>query len=233
MRKYAILLPYKHTEDNGLELKHAIRSWEKNLLNWSGELYLYGDKEAWFNTKIKRTDVVQKDHSECCNNGLQKCYYNEYLKYVKAFNDKKLPDEVIIMNDDFYVNKPMAFTHNLYKRDLLRNSMAVHARCKNKTGLFLKAKGETYYNFELHVPMIVNKKNMAKALELKRDEAKRTPVLLQRSLYANLYTKIYEAREYIDQKTYGEELSNDTWISTNVYTPELAKRFNRKSSYEK
>lgn len=234
MRKYAILLPYKHTEDNGLELKHAIRSWEKNFKVWDGTLFIVGDKEEWFGDKIIHIPYEHGSHEDCCNNGVSICYANVYRKLSKALADKRIPEHLFLMNDDFFINKPVTNFENMIGDRLRRQEGGnMHLRSKTKTGNYLRAKGYTDYSFELHIPLLVKVSDYIKATQLVEHDITNPPILMGRSLYGNIYLKPKLLKRWIDQKTYDETLSDDTYVSTNYYINELAKRFDKPSTYER
>ncbi len=229
--KYPAVYVYKHTKNNGAELRHSLRSL-KNLLNHNGEVIIVGDREDWFSDKITHIKAGYKDHSQCCLNRQIKCYYGEFYNWNTATKSKLVPDWFILMNDDFFITRPAKIENMTHKNPLTKKGVGMHRKCWNKTANWLKANDYTYENFEIHTPMIVNKKKLRKVHDLLLEE-RTPPVLLHRSMYGNMFMNAKTLRKWRDQKTYNNNpLSKDVFISVDHWNDELALLFNEGSIYE-
>lgn len=104
-----------------------------------------------------------------------------------------ISDDFMFFNDDFYIMQPMKELPARYwstldeKIELMRKIYG----STRWSGLLeiasdaLKTRGYTNYNFELHVPMVFNKKKLEKVIQ------KFPGIPCKRSLYGNYY-KLYE-----------------------------------------
>lgn len=227
--KYPAVYIYKETEDDGEELRYSIRSL-KNIEEWNGKVVVIGDKPSWLSKKAIHIPVKHTNHEVCCQNGNMTCYYNAELKWRKI-DDPRIPDNFIAMNDDFFCTTPSSLGL-MYSGQLTGYPDNTHGQSKNKTRNWLSANGHNTFNYEIHVPMIINKQKRLEVSEIIKDEITTGPVLFWRSIYGNLFHKPYEGRNYIDQKSRDGVLSRDPWISTSFFTPELARVFPERSQFE-
>lgn len=117
---------------------------------------------------------------------------------IKVCQDERVSANFIYMNDDFFILEPIKTKDlNLYNGTIqsVYNKLAQrHSTPTNymvgmlETQEFLKGLGiENPLSYELHTPIVFNKKKLLKALE--REDIKHIDVLHYRSLYGNLYLK--------------------------------------------
>lgn len=212
--KLAAVYIYKRTSDRGQELKYSLRSLE-NVTNWNGEVYICGDKEQWFSKKIIHIDKFTRSAVK----------YQDVMNKLKAITqDKRVPDDFLFFNDDFFVMRPTEVVP-LYDGRLEHFSGAsVWRKSKSKTRDYLIEHGiKNPYNYEVHAPIPINKQNLLEILDFETG-------LSFRSIYGNTY-KI-GGKQYKDRKTLTRKLLRGEILSTRLYTNELHHRFPQPSEFE-
>lgn len=153
-----ILLPYKHNGSN--ELDYAIASLEMNL---GGDVWVLEDLLS----NNPYVDVVLK---------------------VKRWLESNSCDGFILTNDDIFIMKPTYLTTNFY-----RGTLAAHIESRPANDLYKRTLTNTFnylkqlgihepLSYELHVPMLMDKKGFLESAELIQE----TNPMLIRSLYGNL-----------------------------------------------
>lgn len=155
-----------------------------------------------------------------------------------------ISEDFIFFNDDFYVMQPMEALPARYwgtleeKAALIQRMYNVSTRWSNLLNIAsdaLKGAGCTTYNFELHVPMVFNRKKLEKVI-------KRFPgIPCKRSLYGNFY-KLYEnGLEKPDGKIHRLDIdvfnmdilsSDDRSFREGAIGREIRKKFPNPSKYE-
>lgn len=95
MPKYPVLIPFKQTSDNGLELRYTLRAL-KNIKQWNGEVILCGDKPDWVQnvTHVK----ARPSHNR---------YIDAELKIRAGL--EVAPETFIFMNDDIMCSPHLCF----------------------------------------------------------------------------------------------------------------------------
>ncbi|NCU40990.1 glycosyltransferase family 2 protein, partial [Candidatus Saccharibacteria bacterium] len=217
LNKYPVLYVYKHTDDNGKELRYSIRSL-KNLKNWNGEIFVTGDSERWFK------DITYIKAKARNSNP----YMDAEAKILTALNDPRLPDDFILMNDDIYITKPLDITY-LHQNELERTGGGYHNNQKEVTKKWLLDNGYTALNYDLHTPMLMNKQKRLHVNSLIRNTMAGVS-LKPRSVYGNVFN--VGGEYYQDAKTKTAELPKAPIISTQFYTAELQELFPETSKYE-
>lgn len=212
--KYPILVVYKHTTDNGAELKHALRTF-KNISNWNGQLFVAGDAEDWF------TGIIHIPIEHLANS-----YLDQEVAIMAAIADERLSDDFILTNDDIYITKLLDITY-LHQGELPDSGVGYHKRQKAATRAYLKQQGMTTIDYELHTPMIFNKDKYKAIHDIVVNEMPLKP----RSLYGNIYQVGGEF--YEDKKTRTSQLPSGSIISTLRYTQELENKWPEPSRFEK
>lgn len=212
--KHPAVYVYKRTSDKGQELRYSIRSLQ-NIRNWNGEVFIVGDTEDWFSkhiTVLEATKVADK-------------YQDRNYKLLAAIGYKRIAQDFIYMNDDFYCVIPSEVTP-LYGGQLEDYTGTNEwATSKSNTKAYLESRGWTVRDYELHTPMLFNKQKLSDTLLNHPDG------LQIRSLYGNIYQiggKKYEDCKYPDNK-----LAKRKFISTRQFNPELEELFPSKSRFEK
>jgi hypothetical protein len=164
-------LVYFCRDGDNEELRYSIRSAVKNLK--FDKLWVVGGKPSWYTGPY--IEVSQKGRK----------YQNVQDNAHKIFHSPEISDPFIIMNDDFYIVKPVDDVVNfnggkLLDRAILYDSLAPMSRYTQKlfdTHSFLLKSGiQDPLDFELHVPIVINKLGFKKAFNNKH---------LWRSLYGN------------------------------------------------
>lgn len=214
---FDVVIPYIHTQDCGMELRYSLRSL-KNITNFSGKVWVIGDRELWFSPKINYINVPMIKH---------KPYYDQVNKMLSIINE--LPSDFIASQDDLYITSPTEII--AYKRgELTGIGDGYHNRTKRYTAEVLSELGyENLLDFECHTPMLVNKHKFEQTLNMIADHP-RKELLQWRSLYGNMHD-LYGI-PFEDAKTKTSHLKDGYIISTNFYTTELDKLFPEKSEFE-
>lgn len=220
MAKYPVVIPYLKTPDKGSELKYALRSL-KNLTEFNGKVFIVGMQEAWFNN-ITVIPCKKRSYSP---------YEDSNNKMLAVIGDERIPDNFILMNDDFYITSKTTLKP-LHKGELPKDGKGYHMKSKVATRRFLEAQGiKNPLDYSVHAPMLMNKRKRLEVHHLIRSSFRGT-ALLARSVYGNLFIDPSEAEYYEDQKTKTPNLKSGVYISTAYYTDELKKLFPKPSKYE-
>ena len=178
-----------------------------------------------------------------------------FSRYVNTMNslgtvcrNKELSEKFILMNDDFFILKPITdpeqelnlcggTIESCVKKIRERNGVETfYSMSMHQTDVYLKDIGiKTPLSYELHIPMVLEKTKLLKLFSLPYLTNSVLPH--KRSLYGNLYLR--ESTEIEDVKVYGNYVPppNDKFLSTEDNTwsqvkPQLEKLFPNKSIYE-
>lgn len=179
--------------------------------------------------------------------------YQPNSKYQNTTNnlklickDPRLSEDFILMNDDFFILKPVVEEDLNLCRGTIREVLKEY---KNKygtndyilgmeqTGIFLNDLGIIKpLSYELHIPMVMNKKNVLNMFSLPFINSLK--VIHKRTLYGNLFytnSKIIKDVKVLDansQVKYDSFLScsDSGWLFIKNY---LSNLFPNKSIYEK
>lgn len=175
---------YVYKKTNSEELKYSIRSVAKN---WPHRrIWIVGDKPDWVNDNV--------------------CYLRAYSNYNGRYRDvnnkirlacknREISDPFWLFNDDFFILKPVDVEN--YKPtwygSLEDKKQVLRDRFKTlKTWTYLEGftyaekalkmnKCESCKNFENHVPLLVDKKQMANVVKTFPS------AVCRRSIYMNIY----------------------------------------------
>jgi len=181
-----VVLPYtndSHWQDN--ELRYCLRSLEKNFLNL-GEVYIIGSKPTW---------VRNVTHIRASDNYLDNKGGNIISKLLLACFNPAISDDFLFVSDDQYLLVPMRAQdiQPYYVYDMtglpLRKGNKFWMQCLRNTRKTLKVEGLTLYNYEPHVPMVINKKKFIQVMKKYDWENILYPTL---SLYFNNVLKTHE-----------------------------------------
>jgi hypothetical protein len=155
------------------ELRYSIRSVVKNLPH--ANIWLIGSKPDWYDGNFVAIENIGDKYDNIDN-----CLLT--IPKISAISD-----DFISVHDDFFVIKPVDFLINFHG-GMLEDRINVHQKASpvskytkllKKTNEILKLAGiRIPLDFDIHVPMIMNKKKLS--------ELRRGPVLL-RSMYGNLF----------------------------------------------
>lgn len=108
-----------------------------------------------------------------------------HAMFKMAAENKEISDNFILMNDDFFIMKPMEKIEPIH-RGLLEDHVKVlgtgqYRRMLEGIDAELKKRGETSYSYELHTPFVYNKKKLLKLLNDNPD------LRCTRTMYGNIY----------------------------------------------
>jgi hypothetical protein len=175
-------------EGQNEELKYSIRSVIESFPD--AKIWVVGGKPDWY---IGNYIEVHQVHTK---------YKNAYENLNKICNSDEISNDFILMNDDFYIVKKINEIKNYHGGSLLSkinlyekiNGNSNYTRKLAATYKKLKTLNiENPLDFELHVPMIMNKDKLKQVLKYKDQ-------FLWRSMYGNIF-KI-EGEEMQDVKVY-------------------------------
>lgn len=176
-------------------------------------------------------------------------YQNTINNLQLICKNESLSDDFILMNDDFFIIKPIQSTEEL---NLCRGTVdsvlkiyiqrykddsAPYLVGMNQTKIFLQDMGiSNPLCYELHTPMVFNKEKVLKMYSL--PYIKSIPVLHQRTVYGNLYYK--NSKTIQDVKVFRDffyPLGSDKFLSSEDNSFPRVKTyldsiFSEKSQYE-
>lgn len=118
-------------------------------------------------------------------------YIDQEIKWGVALQDDRISHNFIMMNDDFFVLSPIGIYawHRGTLRDHLKNRIpqaGKYSQAMRDTLQLLEQMGiPEPLSYELHMPMIMNKKDRLKIDELIKKHKNKG--LLSRSLYGNIF----------------------------------------------
>lgn len=217
------------------ELKYSIRSVVANMPE--GRIWLVGGKPDWYTG----------NHIPVPQNGPK--YENAWSNLVAICESRKISDDFVLMNDDFFVIKKLdtvpTFSGGFFVEKLaLYEAIAprsTYTKRIAKTVQKLQRIGFTMaVDYELHVPMIMNKGKLIPIL-------KSYPDCLWRSMYGNVYkikgvhitdVKVYSSdamkiKSYDYTSNIYPYVSSDDDSFATLYKTVLKEMFPKKSPYEK
>jgi hypothetical protein len=171
----------------------------------------------------------------------------ENLKTISTSD--QISESFVLMNDDFYIIKKIDKIENFHGGYLLNkinlyqklNGNSQYTRKLSGTYKKLKALGfENPLDYELHVPMIMEKEKLKIILEL-------IDQFLWRSIYGNKFevggTEMQDVKVYTSGplvlKSYNLNIDSHTYLSSadssfnNIFNKILKDKFNKKTKFEK
>lgn len=206
--------------DENEELRTSLRSIEKYAPKHDG-IVIVGYKPNWVSDKVLYIPTNQT----CRLEG----WMNAKVNLLVACKSPLISDDFILMNDDFILTRPIQdWNESLSKvkntipeqiiewKNIHLNSRYTRAF---QTTLFLikRIMGNIdVYNYELHIPMFINKRKFAELLKDRRiADVMSEVVTLYRSIYGNIH-KVPFNEIINDVKFYDNDPKEITteWIST-------------------
>lgn len=229
MRKYDIVYILKENTKGG-ELRYSLRSIEQNMDH--GKVWFYCGCPDGF---------VPDEHVPHKQTGSTKWERVRSSLMAVCKNDA-ISKKFWLFNDDFYIMAPMQSSKPLHRGLLMDHILDVEARHNNRTTGYtrmlrlcdsqLKQAGLTSLDYALHIPMLIDRADMLKALKM----FPRCPMF--RSLYGN-YAKIggefYEDVKSVDPNKIipeGCEFFSTSNKSFEGIQPQLDKLFPEPCRYE-
>lgn len=143
------------------ELRFALRSAEKFIPDM-GKVFIIGNKPHWIKNVINivvqdKPEEVYKEHN-ICNKVLAACKHNG------------VSNDFIFMNDDHFLLAPFTgdnyYQQSLSATLLKRASQDTYYRSLNNTLRSLQHYSLPTLNFDIHCPIIYNKREFAKVVSL-------------------------------------------------------------------
>lgn len=214
------------------ELRYSIRSVETNFP--PGKIWVVGGKPSWYSGNyipVRSTSSKQ----------------NNAIKNLSAIIESgKIPEEFVLMNDDFFVIKPVKEIKtyhggSLKDKIVLRREITPGSRYPellSKTYKFLQKNGVSeILDYDIHVPMKMSKTGLKEAINFRTQ---------WRSTYGNIYrlggekiedVKVYGAGNLLDlsydiENLKYEYLSTDDRSFPTVWKKLLKDMFSSPSSCE-
>ena len=143
------------------EIRYSLRSVERNLPGH--KVFIIGECPSW------ATGIIHIPIPDGSSNKL----LNARAKYTAAAKDPRISDDFVLMNDDFFVLKPVENIPG-YSRGTLAEMMGRHP---TKDGYYYKSLRDTKcllnsmgilnpIDFEIHAPIIFNKEKLITTIEL-------------------------------------------------------------------
>jgi hypothetical protein len=190
------------------ELRYSIRSVVKNIPY--DNLWLVGNKPKWYIGKFLSVPDKSSRYENIRN----------AIESVSINSD--ISEDFVLMNDDFFILKPLTeipVFHGGLLIDKINNHISLtgtnnYVRMLSNTHRFLLKYGiKDPLDYDIHVPMKMNKTNLAKIIHKKH---------FPRSMYGNIFNiggteikdvKIYPSTSNLYPKSYSIDAST-TYLST-------------------
>ena len=185
MKPVTIVIPYIMGPDNGLELKYALRSIEKNFDHDNYTVIVIGDRPDWL---INVTHVPFTRLQE----GKYTAFKDQILKLYSVLTEFDVSENFIWTYDDVY------FTSRVKLEDIVKPKAAkvvtkledidLYTGGHNWKNCIKQAIADTggKYVYETHLPRFYNKKKMLQLMDHFKMLSKPTVIA---TLYYNYYSK--------------------------------------------
>jgi hypothetical protein len=190
MKRIDIIIPYVLGPNDGMELKYAIRSIEKNFQHDNYRVIVAGDKPGWMKAEnhFPFKQIPEQKY---------RSFTDQLLKLYSVLTNAGISDGFIWTYDDTYFTRPVKLA-NLRRLKAI-TSFDTHPRHLDNNGAgsnwkdtlqytmaqVLKEKGSNH-NYETHLPRYFTKARVLKLIE-KFDLLSR-PMMIS-SLYFNIHHK--------------------------------------------
>jgi hypothetical protein len=217
------------------ELKYSIRSVIESFPD--SNIWVVGGKPDWYVGNYINVEQKESKYKNAVEN----------LKTISTSD--QISESFVLMNDDFYIIKKIDKIENFHGGYLLNkinlyqklNGNSQYTRKLSGTYKKLKALGfENPLDYELHVPMIMEKEKLKIILEL-------IDQFLWRSIYGNKFevggTEMQDVKVYttgpLVLKSYNLNIDSHTYLSSsdssfnNIFNKILKDKFNKKTKFEK
>ena len=217
------------------ELKYSIRSVIESFPD--SNIWVVGGKPDWYVGNYINVEQKESKYKNAVEN----------LKTISTSD--QISESFVLMNDDFYIIKKINKIENFHGGYLLNkinlyqklNGNSQYTRKLSGTYKKLKALGfENPLDYELHVPMIMEKEKLKIILEL-------IDQFLWRSIYGNKFevggTEMQDVKVYTSGplvlKSYNLNIDSHTYLSSadssfnNIFNKILKDKFNKKTKFER
>ena len=215
------------------ELRYSIRSAVNNLPH--DKIWVVGGKPDWYTGNYIKVDQGRAKYKNARNS-------------LKAICDsEEISESFILMNDDFYIINKVESVPYMYagtlddkikQREDIFNGNTYTTLLRNTLGYLSRKKINVALDYELHVPMVMEKRKLSKVLKLSG---------LWRSVYGNVFNvggvkirdvKVYDKKDKFYINSYDINNLELDYLSSNddsfetVKTLILEERFPFKTTYE-
>ena len=215
------------------ELRYSIRSAVKNLPH--DKIWVVGGKPDWYTGNYIEVDQSRAKYTNARNS-------------LKAICDsEEVSESFILMNDDFYIINKVESVPYMYagtlddkikQREDIFNGNTYTTLLRNTLGYLSRKKIKVALDYELHVPMVMEKRKLNKVLR---------PSGLWRSVYGNVFNvggvkirdvKVYDKKDKFYINSYDINNLELDYLSSNDDSFEtiksliLKERFPFKTTYE-
>ena len=224
------------------ELRYSIRSVAKNMPHEN--IVVVGGKPDWYTGKFISVDTFTVDGHPSTDK-----YENAKNNIRHIVDDSDISNDFVLMNDDFYVLKPIDQLQ-YYHGGLLADKIKVHStfapgseytHVLTRTAQVLDAMGiKDPLDYALHIPMMFNRQKL--------NEVLKQPIASIRTLYGNMYgvggrkmgdVKVHSKRNQHAPEPFDYKNEDSVFLSTadntfsEVKTNLLGPMFIKPSKYEK
>lgn len=220
------------------EIRYSLRTL-KNLPHRN--VWIYGYKPDWM-TNVEHIATVQ--------NGTK--WQNTSSMMGLVVNNRKISDKFIVMNDDFFILNPIEKLPYYYSgslEDRIKDTyvqrvvwekphLSRYGVLLTETDNWLKSHGYSTKNFELHLPMVIEKNKMKKCLEAFPHGG----YAARRSLYGNMWEvdaidreadcKVYNLTGFPNKNCGNFASTTDRTFLRGSVGSYIRTHFNEKSEYE-
>jgi hypothetical protein len=215
------------------ELRYSIRSAVNNLPH--DKIWVVGGKPDWYTGNYIEVNQSRAKYTNARNS-------------LKAICDsEEISESFILMNDDFYIINKVESVPYMYagtlddkikQREDIFNGNTYTTLLRNTLGYLYRKKINVVLDYELHVPMVMEKRKLSKVLKLSG---------LWRSVYGNVFNvggvkirdvKVYDKKDKFYINSYDINNLELDYLSSNddsfetVKTLILEERFPFKTTYE-
>jgi hypothetical protein len=215
------------------EIRYSIRSAVNNLPH--DKIWVVGGKPDWYTGNYIKVDQGRAKYTNARNS-------------LKAICDsEEISESFILMNDDFYIINKVESVPYMYagtlddkikQREDIFNGNTYTTLLRNTLGYLSRKKINVALDYELHVPMVMEKRKLSKVLKLSG---------LWRSVYGNVFNvggvkirdvKVYDKKDKFYINSYDINNLELDYLSSNddsfetVKTLILEERFPFKTTYE-
>lgn len=205
-----VVIPVRMGDDNE-ELRYALRSLALNMPHRA--VWLVGFLPSWVSDQVGYIPVEQTSTK----------WANTRANLIAACTDPDVPDEFILSNDDMFCMRPVEQVPVLHRGrvdDVVRRfgERGIDSRYvvgMRDTATYLREMHgiDEPLSYELHIPMLVNKRTRLEALYLAEESGIKVPHV--RTIYGNLQQLGGEQIEDVKYHTFEDVPADDAvWVST-------------------
>lgn len=140
------------------------------------KIYVAGIPRKW----LSNVTYIPSDEHEIkwTTPGKQRRLFNAYI--LASLSD--ISDPFIVWNDDYFLTEPFDFKYHSEGtlEDLSKKTSGPYRQAVDRTMNYLKMKGKSIINYDVHLPIVFEKKKLQELLRVDQSLG-----MLTRSLYCN------------------------------------------------